>query len=671
MAVEAAVLRAQGFSDAVVQTMVRARKLSSSRIYHRTWKSYFIVDGTIQENTEYEGVDVSVEDYTDTEHYITTHDGEENEETSQEIEETTFSDVIVSNENLKECGHTLGNEALEDNGFAAREDLDKGEAAPSIATQEGETLENIDIADEIVPSGIREVHETEITVTNEDVEENKAATDSADVMGEDIVNSEVSAELLEIEPQKDTSILQDETLKEDVQSHGGLICEDVTSEDLALGFYDADMLEIEDPLNSVDLTGGEKDPASDYYMDIEPVHAEDFTGNEETVSGEVAIEHLGTITSKDFVQSKEEFASSNIIKCGGVTAAEFEIVQKEEEVVSTEVAIEQGSMSYVELGATIGEGSLYEFLQDFVANTSNQGLYQATDIECGKVTTTDFEEVIQDHEDVVSSEEAIEEANLSLEEFEGPVTDLSGDFAANASEEPVAGEEAVIKKDVESEAAVVVSTEVAIEQASISFVELGATIGEGSLNDFNQDFVTSTSNPGLYRATGEVVTKEDVETETAAVEEVFCESLSADDDNDHEESGLVGSGEYSQHVLDPERDVWSQNEDTFPAAHTNTRQRETEQGKQPDSFTVYRECPTLIASTDSVYESEAPEKTDSDSEASVGSNDDLLWSYFCGSESAVQEKVVTEEIEHNTKKKQIPWHLSGSRSLSADGSPAT
>ena len=52
MAIESQVLRDRGLSDSVISTMLRARKSSSRKICHRTWKAYISVrrDGVASTN---------------------------------------------------------------------------------------------------------------------------------------------------------------------------------------------------------------------------------------------------------------------------------------------------------------------------------------------------------------------------------------------------------------------------------------------------------------------------------------------------------------------------------------------------------------------------------------------------------------------------------------------
>ncbi|XP_075717072.1 tudor domain-containing protein 6 isoform X2 [Rhinoderma darwinii] len=145
----------------------------------------------------------------------------------------------------------------------------------------------------------------------------------------------------------------------------------------------------------------------------------------------------------------------------------------------------------------------------------------------------------------------------------------------------------------------------------------------------------------------EGVASEDVETEEAVAfkGESLSESISTDDNNDHEEPEIVVEtvkAERNHHVVGCDRDVCVQSEDPSPAGDTDTRQRETEQGNKSDSFSVYRECPTLIASTDSVYESEPnepAEQTDSEGEDPEGSGDSTLRENLSQSDDCDSEAV--------------------------------
>ncbi|XP_073529540.1 uncharacterized protein [Phyllobates terribilis] len=256
--------------------------------------------------------------------------------------------------------------------------------------------------------------------------------------------------------------------------------------------------------------------------------------------------------------------------------------------------------------------------------------------ECGDMTTKDYEEAIQMDIDILLPEGVIKEAGISFEEFEstiveGSLTDFSQDFAASGGEELVSGEDMKLK-------------------------------------DLREEFVA----------------KEKLEREAASFEDFYCESLSA---NDHEESEFVQEFMESSHHVHCCRDVWDQSEQPIPRDNNNMKRQETDQerasagmaaedvlelaaedetserdGKQPDSFSKYRECPTLLASMDSVYESDPNdhlEKTDSESEechGPGGSTKVQLWSYFNEPKFSVRENVEpedTEECGENTLSESI------------------
>ncbi|XP_077147671.1 uncharacterized protein LOC143808661 isoform X1 [Ranitomeya variabilis] len=134
--------------------------------------------------------------------------------------------------------------------------------------------------------------------------------------------------------------------------------------------------------------------------------------------------------------------------------------------------------------------------------------------------------------------------------------------------------------------------------------------------------------------------------------------------------------ESGNHVVDCGRGEFTQSEQPIPADNTDMKLQEADQeqasagitaedvlelaakvetterdGKQPDSFSKYRECPKLLESMDSIYESDHNdplEETDSESEECHGPGGFTkvqLWSYFSEPRFSVRENEEPEDIE--------------------------
>ncbi|XP_071999815.1 tudor domain-containing protein 6 isoform X2 [Engystomops pustulosus] len=534
-------------------------------------------------------------------------------------------------------------------------------------------------------------------------EESEAAMTSEDVFEEYLVDSKVSTELLVINPEN-VLILQDKSIEEEEERYGGLD----SSEELTIEVYEEneDLLvqhdiliseetpqtndELEDAaLRKVLVTGTDLNEFGN-VLDSEPSEIRSYTdpdgldgagdaapttGNQEDRTRQTDSFENEDNTSviredddkREDLVTEEDVEGTNVV-ADVVVVAESEpaLTSKEEDVVDSDVSavlqdlnpedvlmlqvIEEDVEGYGELVECevvtreddiapglgvedilamedppesqaesrseegldsedylhkihVEDFSGYEEMISYEVSTEHSGFTTSKDFmqteedltscEYGGVIDREMEEVMYEDEEVVSREEVLAEASLSYEELEAtivesPSIDLSQNFEVCAGVGPVV--------DLEHE-----------DNMIYEGVEMDEELGECKTHEDH--------------ATGE-----DLGTGAAVFEDLFFECLSTENITDHEETEIVES---SQEVADCGSDVG-------------------DLGNQPDSFIVYRECPTLIASTDSVYESEINEpldETDSDCGGLAGGNDDLLWSFFCGTTSAVQDTAETEDAD--------------------------
>ncbi|XP_056419881.1 uncharacterized protein LOC130361197 isoform X5 [Hyla sarda] len=199
-------------------------------------------------------------------------------------------------------------------------------------------------------------------------------------------------------------------LKYSMKSEEGVACEDVNkalaSEEVFCGFLSADFIDLKEP--------------------------EIIQGFVETVKADTSqhVEDLGTVTSNDFVESKGDLTESNITECGAGTTTDIaEIINKDEELVSTERAIREISLSFEEVKATVVEGPFVDLCQEFVAGVGEEPV-ENKDLEFKDTMTS--EEVLVE-EDLEIGASAFEE-NFWESLCTGDISDneLVEDFSENS-----------------------------------------------------------------------------------------------------------------------------------------------------------------------------------------------------------------------------------------------
>ncbi|XP_069831962.1 tudor domain-containing protein 6 [Dendropsophus ebraccatus] len=416
--------------------------------------------------------------------------------------------------------------------------------------------------------------------------------------------------------------------------------EPIDSEDKEL-----DRMYYEDPIDTED-----KEMDSMYHK--EPVDNEDKESvTEDSMDRELLeagndLELEDRMNHEKFIDSKDERDTIICKKAltGEVKEPEYSMKSEEAVICEEDVATFIGEFLSVHFSDRKQPEVIQGFVETVKAERSqhmehlwsvtskhyvqSEGDITSCDItECGAAATTYTEEVIQEDEEGISTEGTIIEASLSFEEFEStiveaPLVDLSQDVVADEGEEPADCKHLEFKNTMKSEKDV--------------------------------------------RDTG---------TKDAAFEEIFCAPPSTGDINDHEP--VEEFMERFQNFVGCVRDVCDPSEDSLPGDDTDTRAIETEQeqaaaavmaedtweptsedvtseghGNQLGSFTMYRECPVLIASSESEL-NEPLEEMDSDSEDPVAIRDALLWKDFSESEFAVQ----APETQGNVKAELHPGSI--------------
>ncbi|XP_069582950.1 uncharacterized protein [Ranitomeya imitator] len=194
---------------------------------------------------------------------------------------TSESEEDSTNLNITECGEMATKES--EKAIQVEEDTvlgdgaikEAGDAVLGILTQESTMIENIQIADEIVPLLIRDVHKMENTIVAIEYDKKyKVAIPNEDITGEDIVDSMVSAGLVEIEPEG-VSSLNDAAIQEGVESYGGL---NISQDDMPLVLGQVDMAKI-DPKIENTIVAIEYDKENKVAIPNEDITGEDIVGS--------------------------------------------------------------------------------------------------------------------------------------------------------------------------------------------------------------------------------------------------------------------------------------------------------------------------------------------------------------------------------------------------------
>ncbi|XP_063771297.1 tudor domain-containing protein 6 isoform X3 [Pseudophryne corroboree] len=560
-----------------------------------------------KENVASEGVTVSKE-------AITNKDVMESKEDVAiddiiEIKEAIASDVIVGSKEDITNMESKENVASEDV-TKSKEDTTNEDVMES---KEDVAIDDIMGTKEDVASD--DIVESKETVASEDVMESKETVDSDDVTEtketvdrDDIVESKQYIINEDVMESKEDVTSSDKESKEDVASNDDMQSkEDITNEDV---MESKETVTSEDVMESKEDVASSDVASSDFMESKETVASEDVMESKEDVASSDFMESKETVASEDVMESKEDVASDDVMETrediagnNPMKSREFitneDVMESKKDVASDDIVESKETIASDDVMKTKDTVASDDIMKSKETVASDDIMKSKEDVASDNVMETK-EDVTSD--DIMESKETVASDDIMKSKEDVASDDVMETKEHVASDNIVESKDTVASEDVmESKDAVACNVVEVIKAVAGEHLEKHEETVTNQGETVKKDWVLTSI--GVYELLDvQQASEQEHEVPEDQVQEV-CRISVRKTSKSHDVkvtapnmSGIADYADHSEHSTDDEQQTVR-----LPEIVDVSRLKNTE------SFLVYRECPVLISSTDSVYESDVGE----------------------------------------------------------------